>query len=82
MRARARAATSALPAFAAQVEFTGVVWRLIYNAHRLKLADVASVGDHHHPLDRLISAQSMNEPLILLTTDGPRVRYGSTVGVI
>lgn len=71
-----------LPIFAEQVEAMGFAWLPIDNAHILKLADLPGFDDHRDPFDRLLIAQSMAEPLILLTADGKLARYGSTVRVI
>ena len=38
--------------------------------------------DHKDPFDRLLVAQSLSEPLILLTTDAKLARYGSTIKVV
>jgi PIN domain nuclease of toxin-antitoxin system len=71
-----------LPVFVEQVEAMGFAWLPIDNAHILKLADLPSFDDHRDPFDRLLVAQSLAEPLILLTVDGKLARYGSTVRVI
>lgn len=71
-----------LPVFAVQVEAMGFTWLPINNAHILKLADLPSFDDHRDPFDRLLVAQSMVEPLLLLTADGKLARYGSTVRAI
>lgn len=71
-----------LPVFAEQVQAMGFAWLPIDNAHILKLADLPSFDDHRDPFDRLLVAQSLAEPLILLTVDGKLARYGSTVRVI
>ena len=71
-----------LPVFVEQVEAMGFAWLPIDNAHILKLADLPSLDDHRDPFDRLLVAQSLAEPLILLTVDGKLARYGSTVRVI
>ncbi|MBD5801878.1 Ribonuclease VapC22 [Azoarcus sp. Aa7] len=71
-----------LSAFAEQVESMGFTWLPIDNAHILKLAVLPTFDDHRDPFDRLLIAQSMSEPLILLTVDGKLARYGSTVRVI
>ena len=71
-----------LPVFVEQVEAMGFAWLPIDNAHILKLADLPSFDDHRDPFDRLLVAQSLAEPLILLTDDGKLARYGSTVRVI
>jgi PIN domain nuclease of toxin-antitoxin system len=71
-----------LSAFAEQVESMGFTWLPIENAHILKLPVLRTFDDHRDPFDRLLVAQSMSEPLILLTVDGKLARYGSTVRVI
>jgi PIN domain nuclease of toxin-antitoxin system len=71
-----------LPVFAEQVESMGFSWLPIRNAHILKLPALPAYDDHRDPFDRLLIAQSMSEPLILLTADGKLGRYGSTVRVI
>lgn len=68
--------------FAEQVESMGFAWLRIENVHILKLAVLPTFDDHRDPFDRLLVAQSMSEPLILLTADGKLARYGSTVRVI
>ena len=71
-----------LSAFAEQVESMGFIWLPIENAHILTLPILPTFDDHRDPFDRLLVAQSMSEPLILLTMDGQLARYGSTVRVI
>lgn len=68
-----------LPVFAEQVEAMGFTWLPIDNAHILKLADLPNFEDHRDPFDRLLVAQSLAEPLILLTIDAKLARYGSTI---
>ncbi len=71
-----------LPTFAAQVESMGFTWLPIRNAHILELSTLPAGDDHRDPFDRLLVAQSMSEPLILLTVDGKLGRYGNTVRVV
>ncbi len=71
-----------LPVFARQVEAMGFVWLPIENAHILKLAELPASPDHKDPFDRLLVAQSLSEPLILLTNDAKLARYGNTVQVV
>nr|WP_221302913.1 type II toxin-antitoxin system VapC family toxin [Quisquiliibacterium transsilvanicum] len=71
-----------LSAFAEQVESMGFTWLPIENAHILTLTVLPGFDDHRDPFDRLLLAQSMSEPLILLTVDGKLGRYGSTVRVV
>lgn len=71
-----------LPVFAEQVEAMGFTWLPIENAHILRLADLPSFDDHKDPFDRLLVAQSLSEPLILLTIDNKLARYGSTIRLL
>lgn len=71
-----------LPVFAAQVDAMGFAWLGIDNAHILRLAELPAFDDHKDPFDRLLVAQSLVEPLILLTVDSKLERYGSTVRVV
>lgn len=71
-----------LSVFAEQVDSMGFTWLPIENAHILTLTVLPTFDDHRDPFDRLLVAQSMSEPLILLTVDGKLERYGSTVRVI
>jgi PIN domain nuclease of toxin-antitoxin system len=68
-----------LPLFARQVEAMGFSWLPIENAHILRLAELPTFPDHKDPFDRLLAAQSLSEPLILLTADPKLERYGSTI---
>jgi len=52
------------------------------NAHILQLSQLPLFADHKDPFDRLLVAQSLSEPLILLTVDDKLARYGSTVRVV
>jgi PIN domain nuclease of toxin-antitoxin system len=46
-------------------------------------ARVAQLPDHHHdPFDRLLVAQALTEPLVLLTADSLLARYGELVQVV
>lgn len=71
-----------LPVFAQQVGAMGFGWLPIENSHILKLQDLPGFDDHRDPFDRLRVAQSLSEPLILLTTDDKLARYGSAVRVV
>lgn len=68
-----------LPVFAEQVEAMGFAWLPIRNAHILELAQLPGFDDHRDPFDRLLVAQSLAEPLVLLTVDSKLTRYGSTI---
>jgi PIN domain nuclease of toxin-antitoxin system len=71
-----------LPMFAAQVEVIGFSWLPIENEHVLCVAKLPLFDDHKDPFDRLLVAQSLSEPLILLTTDVKLARYGGVVRVV
>lgn len=46
-------------------------------------ARVAQLPDHHNdPFDRLLVAQALTEPLVLLTADAQLVRYGELVQLV
>ena len=71
--------------FADNVGKHGFVWLDIKNEHLLAVAalpvfeDASTTSD---PFDRLLVAQSLTEPLVLLTGDSKLARYGSTVRVV
>lgn len=71
-----------LPVFAAQVGVIGFSWLPIENEHVLYVAKLPLFDDHKDPFDRLLVAQSLSEPLILLTTDVKLARYGGVVRVV
>ena len=70
------------PKFCAQVVTDGFSWLAIESRHLLHVAAMPAFADHKDPFDRLLVAQSMTEPLILLTADSKLARYGSTVRVV
>jgi len=71
-----------LPIFTAQVEAMGFAWLPIENAHILQISQLPIFADHKDPFDRLLVAQSISEPLILLTVDSKLARYGTTIRVM
>jgi PIN domain nuclease of toxin-antitoxin system len=71
-----------LEVFEAQVEAMGFTWLPILNRHIRHLGDMVVFDDHRDPFDRLLVAQAMSEPLVLLTADGKLARYGTTVRAI
>ena len=71
-----------LPVFEHQVEAMGFTWLPIENSHILQLAELPTFPDHKDPFDRMLVAQSLSEPLILLTADTKLARYGTTVRVV
>jgi PIN domain nuclease of toxin-antitoxin system len=68
-----------LPWFSKQLVDDGFEWLDVKQAHILEVAKLRTFDDHKDPFDRLLVAQSLTEPLILLTTDTKLMRYGSTV---
>jgi PIN domain nuclease of toxin-antitoxin system len=68
--------------FAGNIEAHGFQWLDIRNQHILAVASLATFDDHRDPFDRLLVAQSLTEPLLLLTADAKLGRYGATVRVI
>ncbi len=68
--------------FCERVPENGFQWLPISEQHLLAVAELALFDDHKDPFDRLLVAQSLTEPLILLTADAKLARYGSTIRVI
>ena len=71
-----------LQRFMAHMEQDGFSWLGIENTHLLHLRHLPQHDDHKDPFDRLLAAQSLSEPMILLTNDRKLARYGPTVRVI
>lgn len=71
-----------LEKFAANIEAQGFQWLDITNPHLLAVAKLPVFDDHKDPFDRLLVAQSLTEPLVLLTVDSKLARYGTTVRVV
>lgn len=71
-----------LPQFCERVVADGFEWLEISERHLLAIATLPLHPDHKDPFDRLLAAQSLTEPLILLTTDPKLARYGSTIRVV
>ena len=68
--------------FSRNVEQSGFAWLDISNEHLIRVASLPNFEDHRDPFDRLLVAQSLSEPLLLLTADTKLGRYGSTVQVV
>lgn len=68
-----------LDVFCRQLEADGFQWLELREPHFLQVARLPTYEDHKDPFDRLLAAQSLSEPLILLTADAKLARYGSTV---
>ena len=71
-----------LPAFSKGIDDAGFNRLGITPLHTHAVAQLALHDDHKHPFDRLLVAQSLSEPLILLTTNAKLARYGTTVRVV
>lgn len=71
-----------LPRFRDRLGEDGFSMLPIEDSHILKFAELPVFPDHKDPFDRLLVAQSLSEPLILLTVDTKLARYGNTVRVI
>lgn len=71
----------ALPRFSAAVHAQGFLWLPTRNEHLLAVAGLPVFEDHRDPFDRLPVAQSLTEPLLLVTGDQKLARYGVTVRV-
>ena len=71
-----------LAQFTRNIEKGGFEWLDIKNEHLLAVAALPAFDDHRDPFDRLLVAQSLTEPLLLLTTDTALARYGSTLRVV
>lgn len=71
-----------LSEFCEQVVVDGFSWLPIESRHLLQVAALPAFLDHKDPFDRLLVAQSLTEPLILVTADAKLARYGSTVRVV
>lgn len=71
-----------LPRFCERIQADGFSWLGIDNSHLLAVAELPQFDDHKDPFDRLLVAQSLSEPLILLTADSKLGRYGETVKVV
>lgn len=51
-------------------------------AHAVQVAKLPLLNDHKDPFDRLLVAQSMSEPLVLLTADTKVLAYGGLVRTV
>lgn len=60
----------------------GFTWLGLEDEHIIGLSALPEQDDHKDPFDRWLVAQSLTEPMILLTTDGKMARYGPTVRIV
>ena len=68
--------------FYEQASNSNLDWLPISPLHLLQVASLPMFADHRDPFDRLLVAQSLSEPVLLLTTDSKLARYGSTVRLV
>ncbi len=71
-----------LAAFCTQIEHDGFLWLDIAQVHLLRVATLPAFDDHKDPFDRLLVAQSLTEPMILVSADAKLARYGSTIRTV
>ena len=71
-----------LPVFSKGIDDAGFNRLGITPLHTHAVAQLALHDDHNDPFDRLLVAQSLSEPLILLTSNAKLARYGTTVRVV
>ena len=65
--------------FADSIEQHGFEWLEIKDIHLRAVASLPFIDGHRDPFDRLLVAQSLTEPLLLLTSDASLSSYGATV---
>ena len=71
-----------LPVFSKGIDDAGFGRLGITPLHTHSVAQLPLFDDHQDPFDRLLVAQSLSEPLILLTTDDKLARHGTTVRLV
>ena len=71
-----------MPTFSQGIEKAGLDRLGITPLHTHAVAQLPQFDDHKDPFDRFLVAQSLSEPLVLLTADGKLVRYGALVRVV
>ena len=69
-----------VPALLAALPRMGLVELPVTGAHAARVVQLANI--HRDPFDRLLVAQSVVEPLTLLTNDALLARYGDGVRVV
>jgi PIN domain nuclease of toxin-antitoxin system len=71
-----------IPKFSQGIEAAGFARIDVKSSHVQKLTTLPLFEDHKDPFDRMLIAQSLEEPLIFLTTDQKLGRYSPTVKVL
>ena len=70
------------PTFSPGIDRAGFDRMGITPLHTHAFAQLLQFDDHKDPFDRLLVAQCLCEPLVLLTTNGNLARYGALVRVV
>ena len=71
-----------MPTFSQGIDKAGFDRLGITPLHIHAVAQLQQSDDHKDPFDRLLVAQSLSEPLVLLTTDDKLASYGALVRVV
>ena len=71
-----------MPTFSQGIDNAGFDRLGITPLHTHAVAQLPQFDDYKNPFDRLLVAQSLSEPLVLLTIDGTLARYGALVRVV
>ncbi|MFZ2854798.1 MAG: type II toxin-antitoxin system VapC family toxin [Rhodocyclaceae bacterium] len=64
------------------IKDSGFVELPVSTAHAAQVARLPLLNDHKDPFDRLLVAQSMIEPLVLLSADAKVLAYGGLVRAV
>ncbi|MEW6293633.1 MAG: type II toxin-antitoxin system VapC family toxin [Pseudomonadota bacterium] len=70
-----------IDSLAAAIEGSGMIPLPVSLAHAVQVAHLPLRDGHKDPFDRLLVAQSMSEPLVLLTADRKLEAYGGPLRV-
>ena len=64
------------------IKESGFVELPVSTAHAAQVAKLPLLDNHKDPFDRLLVAQSMTEPLVLLSADAKMLAYGGLVRAV
>lgn len=64
------------------IKESGFVELSVSTAHAAQVAKLPLLNNHKDPFDRLLVAQSMAEPLVLLTADPKVLAYGGLIRAV
>lgn len=70
-----------IDSLAAAIEGSGMISLPVNLAHAVQVAHLPLCDGHKDPFDRLLVAQSMTEPLVLLTADRKLESYGGPLRI-